>query len=79
MYDSGLYLYHGQPDISTLFSLPSYMKDTSDFITKVHSLKGIPQNAVLITLDATLYSNIPHDDGIKACDHLSHDMTKPTK
>ena len=26
-------------------SLPSYGKDTSDFITKVHNLKGIPQNA----------------------------------
>lgn len=52
-------------------SLPSYVKDTSDFITKIHSLKVIPQNAFLVTLDVTsLYSNIPHDDGIKACDHF---------
>ena len=52
-------------------SLPSYVKDTSDFITKIHNLKGIPQNAFLVTLDVTsLYSNIPHDDGIKACDHF---------
>ena len=52
-------------------SLPSYVKDTSDFITKIHNLKGIPQNALLVTLDVTsLYSNIPHDDGVKACDHF---------
>ena len=52
-------------------SLPSYVKDTSDFITKIHNLKGIPENAFLVTLDVTsLYSNIPHDDGIEACDHF---------
>ena len=26
-------------------SLPSYVKETSDFITKIHDLEGIPQNA----------------------------------
>ena len=52
-------------------SLPSYVKDTSDFITKIHSLKGIPQSAFLVTLDVTsLCRNIPHDDGIEACDHF---------
>ena len=52
-------------------SLPSYVKDTSDFITKIQNLKGIPQNAFLVTLDVTsLYINIPHDDGIKVCDHF---------
>ena len=51
-------------------SLPSYVKDTSDFITKIHNLTGIPRTAFLGTLDVTsLYSNIPHDDDIKACDH----------
>ena len=55
-------------------SLPSYVKDTSDFITKIHNLKGIPQNAFLVTLDGTsLYS---HDDGIKAFDHLMSEMGK---
>ena len=47
------------------------MKDTSDFITKIHKLKEIPQNAFLVTLDVTfLNSNIPHDDDIKACDQF---------
>ena len=47
------------------------VKDTSDFITKIHDLKGIPQNACLVTLDVkSMYSNIPHSDGIKACDHF---------
>ena len=31
-------------------SLPSYVKDTSDFITKIHNLKGIPQNAFFSNL-----------------------------
>ena len=58
-------------------SLPSYVKDTYDFITKIHNLKGIPQNAFLVILDGTsLYSNIPHDDGIKAFDHLMSEMGK---
>ena len=52
-------------------SLPSYVKDTSDFITKIHDLKGIPQNAFLVTSDVkSLYSNIPYSDGINACDHF---------
>ena len=47
------------------------VKDTSDFITKIHNLKCIPQNAFLITLDVkTLYSNIPHSDCIKVCDRF---------
>ena len=58
-------------------SLPSYVKDTSDLVTKIHNLIGIPQNAFLVTLDGTsLYSNIPHDDGIKAFDHLMSEMGK---
>ena len=52
-------------------SLPSYVKDTSYFITKIHNLKGNSSECILVTLDVTsLYSNIPNDDGIKACDHF---------
>ena len=41
------------------------------FITKIHNLKGIPQNVFLVALDVkSIYSNIPHSDGIKACDRF---------
>ena len=53
-------------------SLRSYVKDTSDFITTIHNLKIILENASLVTLDVTsLYSNIPHDAGIIACAHFT--------
>ena len=52
-------------------SLPSYIRDTSDFISKIHGLKDIPETAFMVTLDVTsLYSNIPHDDGISACEYF---------
>ena len=38
---------------------------------QIHNLKGIPKNAFLVSLDvSSLYSNISHGDGIKACDHF---------
>ena len=41
--------------------LPSYVLDTSDFITKIHNFKGILQNAYLVNLDfKSLYSNTPY-------------------
>ena len=52
-------------------SLPSHVKDTSNFITKIYNLQGIQQT--LATLDVTsLYRNVcfPHSDGIKARDHF---------
>ena len=47
-------------------NIKSYIKDTSDFICKVESLK-IPENCILVTLDVTsLYTNIPNREGIEA-------------
>ena len=51
--------------------LPSYVKDTSDFIKKLHSLQDLTTESYLVTLDvSSLYSNIPHDDGIKAYNYF---------
>lgn len=48
-------------------SLPSFIKDTTDFINKTPS-ENLPPNTLLVTLDVTsLYTNIPHDEGIEAC------------
>ena len=50
-------------------SLPSYIKDTKDFLAKLKSLPGpLLPNSLLFTMDVVgLYNNIPHRDGLKAC------------
>ena len=49
-------------------TIPSYIKDTTDFLMKVQSLTNLPSNALLVTLDvSSLYTNIPHEEGIAAC------------
>ena len=49
-------------------SLPSYVKDTTDFIQKLKSFKLAHANSYLVTLDvSSLYTNIPHKDGLDAC------------
>ena len=46
--------------------IKSYVKDTTDFIRKIESLK-IPENCILVTFDVTsLYTNIPNKEGIEA-------------
>ncbi|XP_066925555.1 uncharacterized protein [Clytia hemisphaerica] len=45
-------------------SLPSYIKDTTDFINKTKDLH-IPAHAILVTMDVSaLYTNIPNVEGI---------------
>ena len=57
--------YHLRPYEETL---PSYLKDTTDFLLKLQSLRSIPDNTLLVTLDvSSLYTNIPHSEGIEAC------------
>ena len=48
--------YHLQGRVS---KLPSYVKDTTDFINKIKDLT-VPDNTILVTLDvSSLYTNIP--------------------
>ena len=48
--------------------LPSHIRDTTDFITKLRRLPQLPSGSLLITLDvSSLYTNIPHEEGITAC------------
>ena len=57
-------------------SLDSYVKDTADFLRKLQNALYVPTEALLVTLDVTsLYSNIPHNDGIKACEHFLNSKT----
>ena len=48
-------------------NLPSHIKDTTGYLKKMENLT-IPENTTLVTLDVTsLYTNMPHDDGIVTC------------
>ena len=45
----------------------SYIKDSTDFISKIGQIGDIPENAILVTADAVdLYPSIPHKAGLKA-------------
>ena len=60
--------FHLRPFIA---NLPSHIKDTTDYLKKMENLT-IPENTTLVTMDVTsLYTNIPHDDGINNLFHGS--------
>ena len=51
--------------------LPSYIRDTKDFLRELNSLPSLPPGAIVFTMDVVgLYSHIPHVDGLKACHTL---------
>lgn len=57
--------YHLRPHVE---SLPSFVKDTTDYLQKMAALNPLPPGTTLVTMDVTsLYTNIPHADGIEAC------------
>ena len=56
--------FHLQPIVK---NIPSYVKDTTDFLQKLDKVKNIPNDCLLVTLDVkSLYTNIPNNEGIKA-------------
>ena len=47
--------------------MPSYVKETQDFLQKLEKVKNIPEKSLLVTLDVKpLYTNIPNNEGTKA-------------
>ena len=59
-----------------VFTIPSYVKDTTDFLNKLAIFNRLPDNALLVTLDVTsLYTNIPHNEGIDACRYFLQKRT----
>ena len=47
--------------------LKSYIKDTTDLLNKLSKIEKLPENAILVTMDvSSLYTNIPHNEGINA-------------
>ena len=50
-----------------LSPIPSYIKDTTDFLQQPQILDHIPNNAILVSVDVTsLYTNIPLNEGINS-------------
>ena len=48
--------------------IPSYVKDTNNFLLKLQRINDLPPESLLVTLDVTfLYTNIPHQEGLDAC------------
>lgn len=51
-------------------TIPSYLKDTQDFIIRLRKVPPLPPGSILATVDVTsLYTNIPHAEGIGAAKH----------
>ena len=52
-------------------NLPSYIRDTKHFLNLIEQLPPLPPNALLVTADVTsLYTNIPHKEGIEVVLHF---------
>lgn len=52
-------------------NLNSYIKDTKHFLQKVITQPKVQKNTLLVSIDVkSLYTNIPHKEGIHACLHF---------
>jgi hypothetical protein len=50
-----------------LVNVPSYLRDTRDFLQKIRSNNSFPDNTLLASVDVVnLYPSIPHEDGLRA-------------
>ena len=52
-----------------LDKIPSFLKDTTDFLCKVNDITHlVTSDSLLVTMDVnSLHTNIPHSDGVEAC------------
>ena len=52
-----------------LDKIPSFLKDTTDFLCKLNDITYlVTPDSLLVTMDVnSLYTNIPHSDGVEAC------------
>ena len=58
-------------EFPSLWIFISDIKDTTDFLLKLKSVGKVPLGSLLVTLDVrSLYTNIPHAEGLEACREL---------
>ncbi|CAJ0935795.1 unnamed protein product [Ranitomeya imitator] len=64
--------------LSPLLShIPSFLRDTSHFLSAIRGLGVVPAECYLLTLDVnSLYTNINNSDGIKAVESFLNDTTE---
>ena len=64
-------------------ALPSHIQDTTDYLKQMQALNPLPVNTILATMDvSSLYTNIPQDEGIAACEavwNTRQDKNPPTE
>ena len=49
----------------------TYLQDITDFMRKQDAMGQLPPETLLVSMDVTsLYTNIPHEDGINACEEV---------
>ena len=61
----------------SIHKIPSYIRDTTDFIRRIESLR-VPEDCILVTFDVTsLYTNIPNEEGIQAVKEFLKDHKPP--
>ena len=60
-------------------NLPSFIKDTGDFLRKIDKTKKVRPNSILVTMDvSSLYTSIPHKEGLNAVAHALEARPNPT-
>ena len=58
--------------------IPSYVKDTNDFLNKLKGLGKLPDGAILVTIDVVgLYPHIPHNEGLEAIRKVLNTRSNP--
>jgi len=58
----------------------SFVKDTTDFINKIEALPPLTPDSLLCTIDVcSLYTNIPNDEGITACQSILNKYRRTTQ
>ena len=62
--------HHLKPLIAVV---PSYVKDTNDFLKYLHDISTLPSCAIMVTIDVVgLYLHIPHDEGLQSREALNN-------
>ena len=58
--------------------IPSYGKDTNDFLAKLKDMERFPDGAILVTIDMVgVHPNIPHDEGLEALRRTLNKRSNP--